>query len=217
LQRVYPTDAHLVTYVVKRAQWQPRINKPGLAHFDGIVETSVFFCDVDNPGHAEWTDGLVESAMREYETLPVLATASIYHTAHGRRIVQPVAKLIPIDQAEAYLGRWLSQLEAAGLAVDWNCRDWTRHFRLPHVQRAGRDYRSPHVLLDRMVPVQVEPIVELRADPSAAADRKGPRLPIPAVAWTTELPTLWHPRVERIAEAVRSTEGNWHELFLALS
>ena len=24
LQRVYPTDAHLVTYVVKRAQWQPR-------------------------------------------------------------------------------------------------------------------------------------------------------------------------------------------------
>ena len=65
LQRVYPTDAHLVTYVVKRAQWQPRINKPGLVHFDGIVETSVFFCDVDNPGHAEWTDGLVESAMRE--------------------------------------------------------------------------------------------------------------------------------------------------------
>jgi hypothetical protein len=217
LQRVYPTDAHLVTYVVKRAQWQPRINKPGLVHFDGIVETGVFFCDVDNPGHAEWTDGLVESAMREYETLPVLAAAGIYHTAHGRRIVQPVAKPIPIDQAEAYLGRWLSQLEAAGLAVDWNCRDWTRHFRLPHVQRAGRDYRSPHVLLERMVPVPLEPIVELRADPSATADRKGPRLPIPAVAWTTELPTLWHPRVERIAEAVRRTEGNWHELFLALA
>ena len=105
LERVYRTDAHLVTYLVRGAKKQPRINKTGLPSFDGIVETNVFFCDVDNANHAEWTAPLVEAAMREYETLAVLETAGVYHTAHGRRIVQPIAESIPVHKVEPYLKR----------------------------------------------------------------------------------------------------------------
>ena len=220
LKRIYRTDAHLVTYVVRGAEKQPRINKAGLQYFDGIVETNVFFCDVDNAGHAEWTVSLVEAAMREYKSLPVLETAGVYHTAHGRRIVQPIAEPIPVHKVEPYLKRWLAQLETAGLAVDWACRDWTRHFRLPHVRRAGHDYRSPLVALERTVALQLEPFVEVEnAFTGRSAAPRAERVPArhPVVAWTTDLPVLWHPRVERIAEAVRHTEGNWHELFLALA
>ena len=221
LERVYATDAHLVTYVVRGATKQPRINKSGLTHFDGIVETSVFFCDVDNQGHAEWNDQLTEVALQEYQSLPVLATAGVYHTAHGRRIVQPIAEPIPVGEVEPYLGRWLAQLEASGIPVDWACRDWTRHLRLPHVRRAGSDYRSPFVSLERMTPIAMEPIVELVPEPTAfgpTVSRPVESAPsVPAIAWTVDVPELWHPRVVSIASAVRETVGNWHELFLALA
>ena len=207
-----------MTYVVRRATRQPRINKSGLTHFDGIVETNVFFCDVDNQGHAEWNDQLTEVALQEYQSLPVLATAGVYHTAHGRRIVQPIAEPVPVSEVERFLRRWLVQLEAAGLPVDWACRDWTRHFRLPHLRRAGHDYRSPFVSLERMTPIALNPIAAPKADPAVLARLESPLPPaVPAIAWTAEAPELWHPRVERIAAAVRDTDGNWHELFLALA
>ena len=96
LSRAYASDAHLVTYVVRDASRQPRINKAGLANFNGNAETTVFFCDVDNPDHRPWSDELVARARAEYESLDVLRTCGIYHTAHGRRIVQPLKK--PIER-----------------------------------------------------------------------------------------------------------------------
>ena len=89
------------------------------------------------------------------------ATCGVYHTLHGRHIVQPLAQPIPVAKAEPYLRRWLLGLESAGLAVDWACRDWTRHFRLPHVRSNGTDYRSPLVSLDRMRPIALQPLVPM--------------------------------------------------------
>ena len=219
LTRTYATDAHLVTYVLPDAARQPRINKGGL----GIVEpkpvVEVFFCDVDNEHHAAWTPSMLEAACAEEERLAVLATAGVYYTAHGRRIVQPVAVPVPVERVEPYLARWLRELEAAGLAVDWHCRDWTRHFRLPNVRRAGHDYRSPRVALDRMRAVELAPLAA-----SLAADAEGPpaagaraAAPMPALDWTREVPPAWVPKVERLAEAVRSVEQAWHPLFLDLA
>jgi hypothetical protein len=105
LHRTYATDAQLVTYVVEGATRQPRINKPGLPYFPKRVEVGVFFCDVDNPGHVAWNDTLLAAARREYDELEVLQTAGLYHTAHGRRFVQPIATPIPVQEVEPYLRR----------------------------------------------------------------------------------------------------------------
>ncbi|HMA93956.1 MAG TPA: hypothetical protein VKP30_14795, partial [Polyangiaceae bacterium] len=56
LNQVYSSDAHLVTYLVEGLEKQPRINKTGLGLYGRRLTVECFFCDVDNPGHAHWTD-----------------------------------------------------------------------------------------------------------------------------------------------------------------
>lgn len=222
LERRYKTDAHLVAYVVPGAERQPRINKPGLPHFGRPVEMGVFFCDIDNPDHARWTDAMFAAAMEHYDTLEILQTAGIYHTARGRRIVQPIAEPIPVQDVEPYIRRWFLDLEQAGLAVDWACRDWTRHYRLPNVYRGGSWYRSPWVFLDRMQPIALPPLPPPSSwqMPTAAAGSTTPGSQprqVPNIEWTTEIPPLWRERVEIIANAVREVQSEWHTLFLAIA
>ena len=214
LERVYTTDAHFVTYVVDGAARQPRINKPGLPYFERPVVTTTFVCDVDNPGHAEWNDALRAEAERQWRSIPELATCGLYHTLHGRRIVQPLTTPIPAAKSEAYLRRWLLRLESAGIAVDWTCRDWTRHFRLPHVRRGGTSYRSPLVALDRMRPIELEPLPDTSSvDPPA----RRARAPAAALTWNHDLPPNWEERAIAIARAIRShVTERWHEMYLAL-
>lgn len=220
LDRRYRTDAHLVAYVVPGAERQPRINKSGLPHFGRPVEMGVFLCDVDNPGHALWTDEMLAAALEQYDRLEVLQTAGVYHTARGRRIVQPFEEPIPVDEVEPYIRRWFLELERAGLVVDWSCRDWTRHYRLPHVVRDGVWYRSPFVDLSRMRPVALEPLPTPSAWDAPAVTTTGaaskPK-PVPAVDWSADIPSFWHDRVEAIAAAVREVQTEWHTLFLAIA
>jgi hypothetical protein len=215
LTKVYSTDAHLVAYVVEGAVRQHRIKKTGLPHFEGQVEVGVFFCDVDNPQHSNWNRELLDAALAQYDSLGVLQTAGIYHTEHGRRIVQPIEQPIPAREVEPYLKRWLLQLERAGIPVDWACRDWTRHFRLPNVRRDGFPYRSPLMRLERMRPISLEPIA-LPAPVPSGGPATVPR-PIAPVDWSTELPEAWRPRIPPIAEAVRRVSSEWHTLFMALA
>jgi hypothetical protein len=74
--------------------------------------------------------------------------------------VQPLVEPILAGEVEATLARWLETLATAGLEVDWACRDWTRHFRLPHVRRKGRLYRSPLLELERMRAIAIEVAVQ---------------------------------------------------------
>ena len=222
LDRRYRTDAHLVAYVVPGAKRQPRINKSGLPHFGRPVEMGVFFCDVDNPDHAMWTDEMLAQALEQYERLEVLQTAGVYHTARGRRIVQPIESPIPVYEVEPFIRRWFLQLERAGLVVDWSCRDWTRHYRLPHVVRDGVWYRSPFVDLSRMRPIPLEPLPAASPweAPSAAVGTRravSKPKPVPMVDWSAEVPSFWHARVETIAAAVREVRTEWHTLFLAIA
>lgn len=175
LGREYDTDAHLVTYVVSRdgvpLVRQPRVNKPALEWvFSQGYELAcdVLFVDLDNPEHAEWTDPAAARARELYATLPALASAGVYHTQHGARLVQPLDEPVSVVEVERYLEAWLDELEAAGLAPDRACRDWTRLFRLPHVRRGRVDYRSPHVDLSRMVPRRITPVpLRPKAEPRA--------------------------------------------------
>ena len=226
----YRTDAHLVTYLVSGARRQPRINKVGLASFPGDVVVESFFCDVDNAGHASWDRDLTRAALDQFEQLEVLHTTGLYFTRRGRRLVQPLAAPLPVLVAERVLARWLASLEIAGLEVDWACRDWTRHFRLPHVVRDGRSERAPILRLERMQPVVVPPADLESWRPSASPARTSGvvRVAEPRARhyggsehtdfdWTTRLDPAWMPAIERIAEAVRQVETEWHSLFLAVA
>ncbi len=215
LGRVYSTDAHLVTYVVEGARRQPRINKPGLPKFQSRVSVGVFFCDVDNTGHARWHAELVEAAKRDYETIPALQSAGIYHTQHGRRIIQPILEPIDAGEVEPFLKSWLRSLSDSGLPVDWACRDWTRHFRLPHVRRAGIAARSPLVLLERMRPIAA-PEPEAQAPKSSRSRTPHPVAPIPHT-WAADVPEQWKPIVQRLADAALTVPSDWHALFLAIA
>ncbi len=216
----WPFDAFATAYVVRGARRHPRINKPGLeAGLISLpVEVTAFFCDMDNPGHGPWTDDLFAQAMREYEALDILRTAGVYHTTNGRRFVQPLARPIPALDAELYLSRWLRQLEAAGLAPDENCKDWTRFFRLPHVIRDGKRFRSPYVNFANMVAIEVEPIEVAKTVVHArAAGRRNVVVRPALIEWTKDVPTVWKPRVEQMATAVREVQTEWHSLFLAIA
>jgi len=219
IERVYTTDAHHVCYVVEGATRQPRINKPGLPYFDRPVLTTAFVCDVDNPGHAEWTDALRVQAAYEWDSIPELSTCGVYHTLHGRHIIQPLAEPIPVARAEPCIRRWLLSLESAGLEVDWSCRDWTRHFRLANVVRPrSGPFRSPLVDLDRMRPIALDPVAE---PPPAEMPE-----PAPApralrqhadLAWAADLPDPWKERAVALARAIRQcVTESWHEMYLAL-
>jgi hypothetical protein len=223
LSRRYATDAHLVTYVVQGALRQPRVNKAGLPWFGHPLRVEVFFCDIDNPAHASWDARLHRQALAQFDSLEPLQTAGLYFTPHGQRIVQPLAAALPVLEAEMYLHRWLAWLAAAGLDVDWMCRDWTRHFRLPNVVRDGRCIDSPVVLLERMRPLPVAafahevplyPFNDRSSVPLTVAEPAGER---PVCNWTDQINPDWWPSIERIAASMREVQTEWHSLFLAIA
>lgn len=173
LAATYDTDAHLVTYQViapdgRSLSHQPRICKTATDWLDveGFrVELDTIACDVDNPGHAPWSPPLRQAFDALWSAPPaVLETVGVHFTRHGFHLFQALDEPLAADVVERTLRAWLRELaaalEASGgpwLEPDPACKDWTRHFRLPHVRRAGADYRSPLVDLARMSPRAIEP------------------------------------------------------------
>lgn len=150
LKTTYETDAHFVAYILRHRNGsplscQPRINKSALGWLENQgyeVKLGCLVADVDNPGHAAWSSPEIERAEAERVSV-LLETCGIYTTAHGMRVLQPLKREIPIQDAEGCLRAWLADLEGKGLAVDWSCTDWTRHFRLPNVRREASEHARP--------------------------------------------------------------------------
>lgn len=221
LERRYETDAHFVTYIVRGATRQPRINKAGLALVDGAVDVWALVADVDNPGHAPWTPEQLGNLERIHRDVEVLQTTGIYSTRAGWRAVQPLLVPIPVQEAERQLRRWADSMERAGINIDRSCLDWPRHFRLPFVRRDGERFVPAYYELERMRPIVLDPLPpEEREQDELLAKKpsrsKGRTVVVPD-SWSSELPERWRPAAQRIAEAVRVEPGEWHALFMALS
>lgn len=180
------TDAHLVTYVVSfegvPLERQPRVNKRSLdwMHEQGFeVASDVLMVDVDNPQHGAWTAELRSS----FDALwakppPALTTCGVYLTRGGYRLVQPLDEPIAVAELERYIVAWFAELEGQGIPVDWRAKDWTRLYRLPHVVRDRKPYRSPLVDLARMAPRLIDPAPKcFPRSPSRGSDvhRRSPR------------------------------------------
>ena len=223
LARVYATDACMVMYVVDGARRQPRINKAGLPLWTGgTPRMHCFACDIDNPGHALWTEDDYLATRERDRTLPSLATAGVYYTPSGRRILQPLARPIAVPEAEARLGEWLDRLRDEGIAIDKECKDWTRHFRLPHTRRpVGPEKRIAHarsrcIDLDRMVAIDPPPLRE-RSTSSPAPRRTGRRVIDSVPTAFVPIDARWSAVIAMIAPAVAAIGGEWHTLFLAVA
>ncbi len=217
LTRTYTSDAHLVAYVVPGAERQPRINKPGLPYWpEPTPEIGVFFADLDNTPHVEWTNEKRDAAIARYESSDILQTAGIYHTKKGARVVQPIVRPIPVTEVEPYIARWHAQLWEAGLEPDKACKDWTRLFRLPNVFRDGEQFRTPYLNLARMRPIALEPLWEPAPEPAIKSAPRSPAAPI-RVDWRRDVPEDWRDQIQPIADSVRSVQSEWHSLFMALS
>lgn len=239
LSDYYPTDAHFTCYIARRAgvpvRRLPRINKAGLAVLEAhgyLVTLEVLCADLDNPDHAAWQSpehakagaervaALLVSAVDEESKTERLAKegspcAAVYATTHGLRVIQPLARAVPVDRAEIVLRVWLAHLEAVGLSPDWSCADWTRCFRCPNVLRDGKPYRSP-AIVDRSRPIEA-PAGAAVVRPRASRSRA---LPVDAPAVSRELAPAWQPLAARLARplaAHASDSGNRHAMSLSIA
>src|SRR5215469_6322984 len=106
LERTHRTDAHCVNYLVDGfGPRQPRLTKQVVAEGLYSARVTVFMCDVDNPGHALWTDDTKAAAV-EFDAANI-TTEGVYHTSKGRRLVQPLSESLEARASEPYLRRWL--------------------------------------------------------------------------------------------------------------
>ena len=218
LEDTYNTDAHLVCYLDRSRSdgRQHRWTKPALQL--PIVDSSLLviesvFIDVDNPNHAAWTDARAAEAIESFSELPL--PCGIYFTTHGYRLVQPLVRPVGVLRAERVIREVLSQLDAAGFAVDWAAKDWTRHFRLPNVRRAGGAFRSPYTDYSRMRPVDVVvPILEDVQNIPAPKRKRAVQVPR---QWTSTLAEHWQKRARVVGAAIRQTvSADYHEMYLAI-
>ncbi len=150
LSHEWDCDAHLVQYhaldevgtaaflrINKRCAAPQQIRDAG-----GDVRVSTILLDYDLHSSAgskrPWT-GLAEVE----EFLSIVARASVaeptafYTTKNGARFVFVLNRDVTVGEAEGLMRGLIRDYRAAGVMVDRTCKDWTRLFRLPRVERDG--------------------------------------------------------------------------------
>lgn len=193
LQAHYSHDAHFWVTQFPSHRTGVRLNKELLTDLkkQGSQEWPALtwiVIDPDNPGHEPWpwamdSDEAQQQLAADLAILakdPVTATAGVYHTRGGRRVLWPLATPLEVrpdteHEVEARI-RALSKYvaEVTGWEYDSNCTNWGRCFRLPFVKRDGVDQRWP-ADFSRMAPVDLndfEPAYEPGESPEEIAERE---------------------------------------------
>lgn len=146
----YDTDAHCAAYSCPGVDGvHPRINKRALPDLiargaEPLLRWAIV--DVDNPDHAPWEEP-VERAFFELKSKlaadPLTASAGVYLSSNGYRLLWPLEEPVPVSEAEGYLRGLLLELRRRGVEADLKVADWPRVFRLPRVRREGVDIDLP--------------------------------------------------------------------------
>lgn len=168
LHREWDTDAHFVMYAADDGEGNElyaRINKgafvPQLEQTGGRVVVRVLVFDHDLPRNAdgekqEWSAESLDEFLGSLSE--ALGTSNLeptwwYTTLHGSRFVYVLTEPVSPLDAEAMMLGIMDEFRKVGIELDDACKDWTRMFRLPHVEREGHGrYEStllgPGPLLD---------------------------------------------------------------------
>lgn len=222
LQRVYTTEAHCVAYVLFRdgvpLEHQPRLAKSGR---EWVIEqgyelrVNTLIIDVDNPDHADNTDLTIQTwVSRIRSTLP---DYGFYVTPRGMRLIALLDEWVDADRAEEILETIFRHIEAVGIQSaekSAQCRDWTRHFKLPHhrSEKHRTQYISPVVDLSTLRPQHIEPTPLARRRAERAGSRRG------VGSFVSAPPAAWSSRIEKLAGLLRGQyDGNRNFLSLAIA
>lgn len=152
LRREWSTDAHFVTYVADDGageEMYARINKgaflPQLEQAGGRVVVRALVFDHDLPRDAdgekqEWSAESLDEFLGSLSE--ALGTSNLeptwwYSTLHGSRFVYELTEPVSPQDAEAMMLGIMDEFRKAGIELDDACKDWTRMFRLPNVEREG--------------------------------------------------------------------------------
>lgn len=219
--RRWASDAHFVPYVLfgpngDPLSTQPRVNKGGLAWVLAqgyAVRARSAWADLDNPGHAPWSEAMTDAAFEQARTVEALRTGPWYFTGRGRRVGVLWDRWVDVGELERMLDAWHDELEKQGLAPDRSCRDWTRLYRCPWIVREDGLVQRQLAWLDgaaEVAPPAVDPARPRWVRPKAATAGV-------AVVFGAELAPEWRSRVAVLSEAVRAVESEWHTLVLALA
>jgi len=147
----YDSDAHCVAYSCDGAtvgSVHPRLRKcaAGSLHRAGAtVHLRWGIIDADREQHEPWPNPHAQwpAVLSWIRSAPLCATAGVYMTRCGIRLIWPLDPPIPVDKCAGHLAGLYSRLRAMGIPADVACMDWTRLFRLPFVRRDGTDQRLP--------------------------------------------------------------------------
>jgi hypothetical protein len=229
----YSHDAHCVAYVVGDDRGilarYPRLRKSSLGWVRDLgywVEADVLLCDIDRPGHAEWSthDEAREAVEEAHEALERAAT--VYATRSGLRVIQSMVSPLAVDSYEPALDVWRHGVErAVGMPADIAARDWTRLYRLPRVTRDGREQTWPVLTSDEVIEPPRAPAPVRVAVPAAFEREPVEREPVERepverepVEWADSLPEELHGLCEAIAERMPDGDSpSWHDTHLAIA
>jgi len=161
LESEWSTDAHFVTYVADDGEGNEmyaRINKGAfvqqLEQAGGTVVVRLLVFDHDLPRldtgeKQEWSAESLESFLGDLSE--ALGTSNLeptawYTTLHGSRFVYELTEPVSTLEAEAMMLGVMAEFKKSGIELDDACKDWTRLFRLPNVDREGHGRYESTVL-----------------------------------------------------------------------
>lgn len=150
----WPTDAHVVQYVVTLPNRDtgdhdvvtfPRLNHgalPGLKAMGAEVLQTIIGIDIDTPNHgplhADTVTFFEEDISKKLPLWPCLMNFAAYYTTRaGARFIYVLKEPLPVEDCELVTEALVACFIKVGLQADTNCLDWTRLFRLPRVMRDG--------------------------------------------------------------------------------
>ena len=196
LTRQWDTDAHFVTYVADDGEGNElyaRINKGAflqqleLAGGRVVVRALVFDHDLprdDSGAKQEWSaDSLEEflGSLSEAVGDSNLEPTAWYTTLHGSRFVYELTEPVAPLDAEAMMLGIMAEFKKRGIELDDACKDWTRMFRLPNVEREEHGLYESEVILGgpKLDPAGAPRGVVARAELSAEVDQYEGEMPTP--------------------------------------
>jgi hypothetical protein len=155
LEREWETDAHFVMYHADDgdgARMFARINKGPFAgqleQDGGRVVVGVLVFDHDLPRDSsgakqQWSASSLESFLgdlQEAAGTSIPDPTAWYSTLHGSRFIYVLDEPVDTMTAEAMMRGMMTVFLDAGIELDDACKDWTRLFRLPNVEREGHGH-----------------------------------------------------------------------------
>ena len=196
LERQWDTDAHFVTYVADDGageEMYARINKGAflqqLEQAGGRVVVRALVFDHDLPRDAEnekqeWSAESLESFLGDLnEALgnSNLEPTAWYSTLHGSRFVYELTEPVAPLDAEAMMLGIMAEFKQRGIELDDACKDWTRMFRLPNVEREGHGRYEAELMTGgpKLDPSTAPRGVVAKAELSAEVDQYEGVMPTP--------------------------------------